>query len=1128
MRRKLGVCLFAILAGALCLNAQDISGTIGGTILDPTGAAVPNAKITITSTDRNQVVRNLVSSPDGTYSAPLLTIGVYSIKVEASGFRTTTRENIKLSVKDQLTINIPLEVGSTTEQVTVQAAPVAVELGTPANSSLMDGTQVRELSISTRNYEQLVALMPGVSSDNVDQIFIGNSLPSGLANVIPFSVNGQRNSSNNWTVDGADNVDRGSNLTLLNYPSIDAIAEFKVLRSLYTADTGRAGGAQVQVVTKGGTSQFHGSAYEFIRNDAFAANNWINNANRVNVIDGKATVSPLRWNDFGFTFGGPVFIPHTYNTEKNKTFFFYSQEFRRIIQYTTFTSTIPTAAERQGIFSVPVCIANTGSTCTQTATQITNISPVAAAYITDIFSKLPEPTTGNTLFNPARNTFNHRQEMLRVDHSFSDKFTVWGRLAWDTIPTVEPGGIFTGSPIPNGATTRTNSPGHNITIHALNTISPSVLNEAGYSYSYGGFLSTPIGLTAKENSPDINVNLPFPNTLGVVTAVSFTGGSSVVGVGPYLNYSHNHAYFDNFTWIHNRHTFKFGLSLNRYLKHENSPNGNNYGTMAFTNTAAPAGTGSYQQSWANFLLGKVGTFTQASKDFTADVHAWQIESYAQDDFKLNSRLALYLGVRWSYFGQPTDGNDVLSNFDPSTFDQSNTAQIDPANGLLIAGTGKPLNGMIFQGQNSPYGDKISNDVWTNFAPRIGLTWDPFGDGKNSIRTGYGIYYDSGLFGTYEQNIFINPPLIRTVTITGTTSDDPGGGTATVSRSPVALRGTPLPNITPYSQQWSFTIQHQFQRDFVLETGYTGTKGTNLLGIIDINQAYPGVAYAAGLKTGTGTIFNSTDDIRINAVRPYRGYNAINMVQPWFNSNYHALQIQMRKRFGAAGQFNLSYTWSKNLTDNASDRSNAPQNTYNFHDGEYGPARLDRRQVFSFNYVYELPFFRHTTQGAAQWLLKGWQVSGNTQYGTGLPYTVTTSSVDPAGLGLLGASASSSRPDQVCDPNLNAPHLYGAAAEARVWFNTACFQEVPNGEIRPGNAGRYTVRGPGYGKWDVTLSKNFYITETVKLQLRGESFNVFNHPMPSGFGSTNRTSTLFGRITSFRDPRIMQIAAKLEF
>ncbi|HEY1338258.1 MAG TPA: carboxypeptidase-like regulatory domain-containing protein, partial [Bryobacteraceae bacterium] len=271
MKSVLWVCLAgALIAGAL--SAQDITGSINGAVLDPSGAAVPNAKVTITNTDRNQVIRTITTGPDGTYSATFLPVGTYAIKVEAPGFRTAARSNIPLNVNDVKTINVSLEVGAATEQVTVQEAPVAVELGTAANSSLMEGTTVRELQLSTRNYEQLVSLMPGVSTDNVDQLYIGSTAPSGLANTIPFSINGQRNSANNWTVDGADNVDRGANLTLLNYPSVDAISEFKVQRSLYTADSGRAGGAQIQVVTRSGGSQFHGDAYEFFRNDAIVAN----------------------------------------------------------------------------------------------------------------------------------------------------------------------------------------------------------------------------------------------------------------------------------------------------------------------------------------------------------------------------------------------------------------------------------------------------------------------------------------------------------------------------------------------------------------------------------------------------------------------------------------------------------------------------------------------------------------------------------------------------------------------------------------------------------------------------------------------------------------------------------------
>jgi len=283
-----GAVVFLLLA--FSLHAQNISGGIAGTVLDPSGAVVPRAIVTITNTDRNAVVRTITTGVDGNYSAPLLDVGTYSIAVSAAGFRNEIKTGIKLNVHDELSINISLRVGDAADQVTVVADTEAVELGSASNDSTMEASEIRELSISTRNYEQLVALMPGVSTDNIDQIYIGNSLPSGLANAMPYSINGQRNSANNWTVDRADNVDRGSNLTLLNYPSVDSIEQFKVSRSLYSADTGRAGGAHISVVTRSATRDYHGTAYEFIRNDAFAANNWINNANRVNVVDGKAKV----------------------------------------------------------------------------------------------------------------------------------------------------------------------------------------------------------------------------------------------------------------------------------------------------------------------------------------------------------------------------------------------------------------------------------------------------------------------------------------------------------------------------------------------------------------------------------------------------------------------------------------------------------------------------------------------------------------------------------------------------------------------------------------------------------------------------------------------------------------------
>ena len=557
MKKLVVSCMLA--AGIVaCLVAQDITGTIEGSVLDASGAGVPNARVTIINTERNQIARTSTTDSSGNYSAPLIPVGTYTIKAEAKGFKIVNHTGVVLNVNDDLKINLPLEVGSLTESVEVKADNAQVELATPAESTTITGTQVRELSLRTRNYEQLASLMPGVTANSTDELYIGNSAPAGTAATIPFSVNGNRNSANNWTVDGADNVDRGSNLTLMTFPSVDAIAEFKVERGLYTADTGRAGGAQVSVVTKSGTSAFHGDVYEFDRNNAFAANNWANNATRVNVVNGVAQVPALRWNDFGGTIGGPVYIPGRFNKEKNRTFFFFSEEARRIITYTTFNPTLPTAGMLQGTFPQAVCI-TTLTGCASGSTPVTQIpasqiNPIAAEYIKDIFGKMALQST-NTLaattagFFPQRNLYDSRQEIARVDHSFSEKLQLWGRIENDSIPTTEPGGLFTGSTIPNLATTNTNSPGQSFVVHAVDTIRPSLLNDIAFDFAHSAINSTPVGLSNKSDNPDINVPEPFQNTQGVIPELSFTGGSSVLGYGPYNEYNRNYNVFDSVTWI---------------------------------------------------------------------------------------------------------------------------------------------------------------------------------------------------------------------------------------------------------------------------------------------------------------------------------------------------------------------------------------------------------------------------------------------------------------------------------------------------------------------------------------------------------------------------------------------------
>jgi Carboxypeptidase regulatory-like domain len=362
MRKLVMLCLgLAVLCCAAW--AQEITGNIRGTVSDPSGAVIPNATVTVTNTDRNQVLRTITTNNSGEYVAPLLPVGHYTVAVDAPGFKKFTQTAIELNVNDRLTINAPLQTGNATETVNVEADPLQVNLQSAAQEGLISGTQVRQLPLNNRNYEQLVTLQPGVTSNAADSLYVGTTSPQGSVNIVSFSINGNRQSQNNWTIDGADNVDHGSNITLLVYPSVDGIGEFKVLRSNYNPEFGRSASGQVNVVTRGGASKFHGSLYEFFRNDALNAQNAFL----------KHTGQPqeiLRYNDFGGTIGGPIYIPGVYNTNKDKTFFFFSEEARRVHTNVTETADTPTPAELGGTFPVPVCVAiDATGACTATRSR---------------------------------------------------------------------------------------------------------------------------------------------------------------------------------------------------------------------------------------------------------------------------------------------------------------------------------------------------------------------------------------------------------------------------------------------------------------------------------------------------------------------------------------------------------------------------------------------------------------------------------------------------------------------------------------------------------------------------------------------------------------------------------------
>jgi len=1082
----------ALVASALLfvssLFGQANSGTIVGTVTDLSGATVPSCKVTAKNLGTG-VTKETTTDANGDYRISYLLPGTYEVAAEAPNFKRALTTGLTLDVDQRARVNFTLELGAVTEKVEVTAAAPLLQTQSVEQSQLITETQMRELPIDVRDFGQFASLQAGtvIGTGGLGNSFGGDN-PQATGGAI--NVNGLGQDANNWQLDGVSNNEAFFSIISVN-PSLDALQEVKVTTNNYSAEFGRAGGANVQAQIKSGTNQFRGGLFEYLRNDKFDANSFFNNAS-------GAGKNPFRQNQFGGFLGGPII--------RDKTFFFVDTELLRNREASSGIITVPTPLQRQGVFTEAgqptIYDPHTHQPFPNNTIPASQINSASA----NIMALMPDPNiAGAGIVNNFlgvsdlahdRSTFD-----VRVDQNFTERDQFFARYSYletslDTPPYL--GSVLNGDPFANTAYTRN----QNGVVSEIHTFSPRTINEARIGIdrvrtdwdAYGANQNT----AEQVGIPGIN---DFCGFCGGLPRISISG-ITVLGHTPFAPTRRHDTvwqYVDNVTLTRGRHTVKFGADL-QFIQANLFQTANPVGEFDFDkNMTSNQGEGGI--GLASFLTGYYATGGRAALQVTPSARKQDLFFFGQDDFRLNPNLTLNLGLRYEIYVAPTDQHNRLSNFDLGTGD------------ILLACVAVNCSGGI----QTQYG---------NLAPRIGIAYSPRG-GKTTIRLGGGITYYSAGFGGQIGTLNDNYPWVTGQALTPTNIYVPGpllsGGFPAlppVEQRPGAPPGHLIPKggasgggfssvfyqpfdlKMPRIYQWSLSIQRQLWGGFLVDAAYVANVQNFVFLNIDGNVPLPG-------SDPTGTL----------SLQQRRPYYAVSPDLAGFTNRinaglgrYNSMQLKIEKRFGSGFSIQSAYTVSKTETTG----TQGPANPFDYMVKSLAGNDVPQRLVFS--YVYELPFgrtkrFGSSWNGAMDAAFGGWQVSGITNYQAGFPFSPTiTSNLD---------NGEGNQPDRTCDGRLSNRTI-------NQWFDTSCFVASPVNIF--GNSGYNILRGPALRDWDMTFGKNFKLTERMQLQFRGDFLNIFNQVvfgLPNAQVDTAGAGTISGTLAGTY-PRRIQFGLKLYF